>query len=50
MICSQLNDYVPGFPFLGVSIWRELNDRGMNFIPTSGDAKLGGNELRHLAP
>ena len=22
------------FPFLGVSIWRELNDRGMNFIPT----------------
>jgi hypothetical protein len=34
MICSQLNDYVPGCPFLGVSIWRELNDRGMNFIPT----------------
>jgi hypothetical protein len=26
--------YVPGFPFLGVSNWRELNDRGMNFIPT----------------
>src|SRR6188472_4555115 len=42
--------YVPVFPFLGVSNWRELNDRGMNFIPTSGDAKLGGNELRHLAP
>jgi hypothetical protein len=21
------------FPFLGVSNWRELNDRGMNFIP-----------------
>jgi len=25
--------YVPVFPFLGVDNWRELNDRGMNFIP-----------------
>jgi len=42
--------YVPMFPFLGVGDGRELNDRGMNFIPTAGDTKLGGNELRFLAP
>ncbi len=50
MICSQLTSYVPTFPFRGVSDWRELNDRGMNFIPTAVDTKLGGDELRFLAP
>lgn len=38
------------FPFLGVDDWHELNGRGMNFIPTSGDAKRDENELRYLAP
>ena len=38
------------FPFLGVNNGRELNDRGMNFIPTSGYTKRGGNALRYLAP
>jgi hypothetical protein len=38
------------FPFLGVGDGRELNDRGMNFIPTSGNAKRGGNALRSWHP
>src|ERR1041384_8877736 len=42
--------YVPGFPFLGVVNGRELNGRGMNFIPTSGNATRGGNAYRSWHP
>ena len=36
--------------FLGENDWRELNDRGMNFIPTAGDTKHSGNALRSWHP
>lgn len=38
------------FPFLGVGAGRELNVRGMNFIPTDVYSKTRGSGLRHLAP
>jgi len=42
--------YDPGFSFLGVLNGRELNDRGMSFIPTSGEARRGGNAIRSWHP